>query len=221
MKKPGRKAPLWRKIWYFIWEDDSVLSWIVNVVIAFILIKYLVYPGLGLMFGTTHPVVAVVSGSMEHKLVNGAICGYKPDVYNNDFDSFWQVCGEFYREYDINKNDFYEFPLKNGFNTGDIIVLFGKKPDKINIGDIIVFQSGKPDPIIHRVINKWTEDNIYYFTTKGDHNPSVHSFESQISEDRIIGKAYFKIPFLGYIKLWFVKLLDLLGLQNSVGRLFQ
>ena len=101
------------------------------------------------------------------------------------------------------------------FNTGDIIVLLGKDPEKIQIGDVIVFQSDLPhkrDPIIHRVIEKWNENDLTYFTTKGDHNPTIHGFESKIHEDRIIGKAYLKVPFLGYVKLWFVELLNILGL---------
>ena len=65
MKKKNKST--WQKIWYFIWEDDSVLSWIVNIILAFVLIKFIVYPGLGLVFGTDFPVVAVVSGSMEHE----------------------------------------------------------------------------------------------------------------------------------------------------------
>ena len=55
-----------RKVWKFIWEDDSALSWIVNVILAFVIVKFLIYPGLGLVLHTTHPVVAVVSGSMDH-----------------------------------------------------------------------------------------------------------------------------------------------------------
>ena len=63
--KPGTRAFL-KKAWHFIWEDDSVLSWLVNIILAFVLIKFIVYPGLGFILQTTHPVVAVVSESMEH-----------------------------------------------------------------------------------------------------------------------------------------------------------
>ena len=66
------------KTWKFIWDNDSPLSWILNVIIAFILVKFIIYPGLGLLLGTTHPVVAVVSGSMSHNLENGQICGIFP-----------------------------------------------------------------------------------------------------------------------------------------------
>ena len=57
-----------KKTWRFIWHDDSWASWFVNIIIAFILVKFLIYPGLGFILGTTHPVVAVISGSMEHEV---------------------------------------------------------------------------------------------------------------------------------------------------------
>jgi len=42
--------------------------------------------------------------------------------------------------------------------------------DEINIGDIISFYSGE-DLIIHRVIEKGTDEKGVYFITKGDNNP--------------------------------------------------
>ena len=62
----GYKKKL-KRLWHFIWEDNSVWSWIANIVLAFILIKFIVYPSLGFVLGTTHPVVAVVSESMEDR----------------------------------------------------------------------------------------------------------------------------------------------------------
>lgn len=182
MFKPTKKKvpkTTWQKIWYFIWDDDSVWSWIVNVVIAFVLIKYLIYPGLGFAFGTTHPVVAVVSGSMEHKIAldsrgNLNLCGtYYEKKEAVDYDFYWDVCGSFYGNHNITKDQFSKFIFKSGFNTGDIIVLIGKNPDKIDIGDVIVFRSQQADPIIHRVIHKWKEGDKTYFTTKGDHNAGI------------------------------------------------
>ena len=118
---------------------------------------------------------------------------------------------------------FEEFPFKNGFNTGDIMFLKGTRPENINVGDVIVFRANQPDPIIHRVIKKWEVEGKFHFTTKGDHNPNIISSkkigENDISEERIIGKAKFRVPFLGYIKIWFMELLNLLGL-DFIGRLF-
>ena len=66
MKKKDLNST-WKKVWHFIWEDNSIWSWIVNIILAFILIKFIVYPGLGLALGTSYPIVAVVSNSMEHE----------------------------------------------------------------------------------------------------------------------------------------------------------
>ena len=191
-----------KKMWYFIWEDDSVWSWIVNVVLAFVLIKFIVYPGLGYLLSTSHPVVAVVSESMEH--------------YGN-FDDWWENAGKWYISNNIKKGDFGGFPLINGFNKGDIMVLKGKSPKNIKIGDIIVFWSYKKDPIIHRIVKKWQENGVYYFQTKGDNyntNPTSIKTpvldETKISQDQIVGNAVVRIPLLGYIKIWFVQLLGLL-----------
>ena len=167
MDKRQLKAIL-KKIWYFLWESNSIWSWIANVIIAFVLIKFIVYPGLGLILSTSHPIAAVVSGSMEH---------------DGDFNQWWDsvaVCQrrtctqkEFYNSYNITKEQFLSFKYKNGFNIGDIMVLKGTAPENIKIGDILVFNTYRPDPIIHRVIKKWQENGQYYFKTKGDHNSYV------------------------------------------------
>ena len=198
-----------KQVWNFVWDDDSVWSWLANIALAFIVIKFIVYPGLAFMLGTTHPVVAVVSESMEH---------------NADFDNYWENAKSFYVANNIKKEDFLNFPLKNGFNKGDIMVLRGKKPEDIKVGDIIVFWSARKDPIIHRVIKKWQENGVYYFQTKGDNyitnptsikNPLLD--ETSIRQDKVIGNAVFKIPFLGYIKIWFVEFVvnPVMNLRNS------
>ena len=76
-----RKQPqtTWGKIWHFLWYEDSVASWLVNIVLAFVLIKFVLYPGLGLILGTQFPVVAVVSSSMEH--------------HPSSFDGWWDWQG--------------------------------------------------------------------------------------------------------------------------------
>ena len=191
-----------KRLWHFIWEDNSIWSWIANIALAFILIKYIVYPGLGFLLSTSHPVVAVVSESMQHE---------------GNFDAWWQRASKWYIDNSIEKEGFRDFPFKNGFNKGDIMVLKGKYPENIEIGDIIVFWSAKRDPIIHRVINKWQENNIYYFQTKGDNyktNPvSISNMlldETRISQEQIVGNAVLRIPLLGYIKIEFVDIIGFL-----------
>src|SRR3989344_1636735 len=144
-----------KKIWRFIWKDDSIWSWLVNLVLAFILVKFIIYPGLGLLLGTGFPVVAVVSSSMEH---------------SSNFNEWFNKNSDFYAEFGISKDNFETFPFKNGFNKGDIMILKGVDASDIIIGEVIVFKDGKPDPFIHRVVSKW-KDNKHHFQTKGDNNP--------------------------------------------------
>ena len=85
---------LWKKIvkfWKFVWEDDSIEAWILSAIFAFLIIKFLVYPALGFVLSTTHPVVAVISGSMEHKVaptlnINGEY------VYSDNGSMMFSTC---------------------------------------------------------------------------------------------------------------------------------
>jgi len=179
---------LLHNIWFFIWEDNSIESWIVNVIIAFVLVKFVVYPLLGLLLGTSFPVVAVVSGSMEHNGLN--------------FDSWWKENKAWYAEHGVTKEMMQGYKLKNGFNKGDIIVLRGVKPEKIKVGDIIVYSTDRYKyPIIHRVI----EANSPTFRTKGDNNAGFDP--SPVDEKQVVGKAAFKIPWLGWIKILFTNII--------------
>jgi signal peptidase I len=205
-----------KKTWKFLWESDSALSWILNIIIAFVLVKFIIYPGLGLFLGTTHPVVAVVSGSMSHDLENGNICGYSPSNYESNFDGYWKVCGKWYENNNINKETANTWKFRNGFNKGDIMILMGVKPKDINVGDVIVFKSPLlSDPIIHRAVKK-SLNNTIVFQTKGDHNnDSINQHgEYNVDQSRIIGKAVLRVPYLGWIKILAVDMVQ------YVGRLF-
>jgi signal peptidase I len=191
-----------KKVWHFIWEDNSIWSWIVNIILAFLIIKFLVYPGLGLMFGTTHPVVAVVSGSMEH---DGSFSNW----WNSECGALSQ--GELYDIFGVTQEEFLQYSFKNGFNKGDIMIVFGDRAPQI--GDVIVFNANTPvDPIIHRIINMTEEGPDVYYTTKGDYNCGLNEFEVSVPQDAIIGKAVLRVPLLGWIKVAFVGLLDLVGI---------
>lgn len=219
MRKKRRKKPTttWGKIWHFIWYDDSLLSWAVNIVLAYLIIQFLVYPFLSLLFGTSLPVVAVISCSMDHDYTNcgnrrslDVLCGEIGSGPTNT-DEYWAVCGEFYEERGISQNTFSEFPLKNGFKKGDVIVLRGVEPENVEVGDVLVFMAQRAYPIIHRVV-ELNEDGS--FQTKGDHNPTqiIDSGldETNIVPQAIIGKGFFRIPYVGYVKILAVDALNFL-----------
>ena len=195
-----------KNFWHFLWNEDSIWSWLVNILLAFIIIKFVIYPGIGLALGTNLPVVAVISESMEHNgnfdkwWISPAICDY-----NTTVKSCTQA--DWYASKGITKEEFLSYTMRNGFNKGDIIVLRGVTFDNLKVGDILVYQSKLSYPVIHRVVEK--NDLIQ---TKGDHNyqqilrPELN--EKYILKDQIIGKAWIKIPFLGYVKIWFTELIQ-------------
>jgi signal peptidase I len=214
------KRTWYGKFFYFIWYEDSFTSWVINIILAFIFIKFLFYPLLGVVFGTNLPVVAVVSCSMEHKFTNcgndnimNNLCGV-PGSGGTNFDTFWDNCGEFYEAKGITKDVFKEFKMSGGFNKGDIIFLKGTNIDKLKIGDILVFDAkGRGYPIIHRVIQKDNSSSNNNVQTKGDHNIAQINDgllnEYNVNESQFRGEAIFKVPLVGYIKIWFTDLVNM------------
>ncbi len=210
----GQHHQIHKKVWHFFWHDDSVWSWLANVVVAFLLIRYIVYPVLGLLFGTSFPIVAVVSESMEHSLYDGKLCGKDVAVFRESFDNYWDVCGGWYENSGITKEEFSRFPFQQGFDKGDVIILWRAHKNNLHLGDVLVFQSNRPQPIIHRIVDILQENNDYFYRTKGDHNSN--SFESiletKIPQSRILGKGVLRIPYLGWIKILFVDLVRPFGI---------
>ena len=208
-----------KKGWNWVWNSDSILSWIVALVLIFIFVKLIFFPGLSFIFGTSLPLAGVESSSMDHQIVNDGLgrynlCGHfydKEDKNYVGFDDYWDTCGDWYENKDIEKEQFLGFTLRNGFAKGDIIIVWGRFTPKL--GDIIIFQanseSSAPRPIIHRIVS--IKDGV--IATKGDHNSEQLKMgnnlygtdETTITQDRIIGKAVLKIPYLGWPKIWMVE----------------
>lgn len=188
-----------KKVWYFIWEEDSLESWIVNIILAFVIVKFLIYPALGFFLGTGYPVVAVVSGSMEHS--------------SPDFDRWWEENKEWYTKNNFTKEEF-DVGFNNGFNKGDIIFLKGAKPKNIKEGTVIVYSTGyHVYPIIHRVTKvEVNSSGDYVFQTKGDNNQGEDP--AAVGEQQVVGKAIFRIPLLGWIKIWFTE--SVRGVKDAV-----
>ncbi|MFH0831734.1 MAG: hypothetical protein V1886_02615 [archaeon] len=172
----------WGKIWDFLWNSDSILSWIADLVLLYIIVKWIFFPALGFFLSTSMPSLIVESGSMIHQ---------------GNFDSWWENYGWWYTEQNITKAEVEKWPYHNGINKGDIVVLRGAK--NLNIGDVIIFDVGQRVPIIHRVIKNDTT-----ISTKGDNNQGQLSVEGSISQKQIIGRTIFRIPKLGWAKLFFV-----------------
>lgn len=181
-----------KKFWNFIWNDDSFFSWIVFLVVIFIAIKFVFFPTISFITGTSLPLAIVESCSMHHE---------------ENFDIWWTEYGKWYENKEISKGDFEKFRFKNGFTKGDIFLIFGVETEDINIGDIIIFSSGTENrPIIHRVVG------LNPLQTKGDNNQLQFTSENNaekineidINPTKVIGKVTpIRIPYLGWIKLIF------------------
>ncbi len=223
LKKEQDMAKPWQKIhhhskrcWRFFWHEDSMWSWLANVIVAFMVIRWAVYPLLGLLLGTSFPIVAVVSESMEHGLHNGVLCGEQAAEFQESFDNYWQVCGSWYGQRNISKAQFREFPFPNGFNKGDVIILWRAHQQNLKVGDILIFQGHRPQPIIHRVVKVGQKNGKQQYQTKGDHNSdSIQGDfgETQIEDERIYGKGVIRVPYLGWLKILFVDAVRPLGIE--------
>src|SRR3989344_8457202 len=182
-----------KKFWFLLWKDNSVKGWLFSIIFLFIFIKFIFFPFLNVVTGTTLPLAIVESCSMYH---NGNIL--------SNFDSWLTNHQEKYSDLEINKTEFSLFPMKKGFNKGDILLITRANPEKLEVGDIIVFSASQTNPIIHRIIEIKESNGVRVFSTLGDNNQGQLSFEKEISEEQLVGKATFKVaPYLGWVKLIF------------------
>ncbi len=192
-KKQKKFKDFLDKFWFIVWKDDSFRGWIISILFIFLVIKFVFFPLVSFVAGTSLPLAIVESCSMHH---DGNMF--------SDFDKWWVNNGDKYERFNINKLEFEDFKLKRGFTKGDILFITGADPEKLEKGDIIVFNAGRNRPVIHRIVNIENTSKSYYFSTLGDNNPVQLSSEKRISEDEIIGKASFRIaPYLGWVKLVF------------------
>ncbi len=190
--KKGFKK-FWKKFWFIVWKDNSFKGWIISILFLFIIIKFVFFPLLNLVTGTSLPLAIVESCSMYHS----------GNIFSN-FDNWWNRHDTKYLELGIEEIEFSEFSFKRGFNKGDILFIVGTKPEKLEIGDVIIFEASQANPIIHRIINIKEEQDNYIFSTIGDNNKGQLTFERSISQEKIVGKAVFRmVPYLGWVKLVF------------------
>lgn len=178
-----------KKSWDFL-KEDSWPSFFVGLILAFVLIKLVIFPGLSLLggfsigesfSGRAQPLVIVESCSMYHRI-------HLENIVQN----------KIYSNYGISYEDTSKWSFKKGFTKGDIIWV--SAPKNIKVGDVLIFEADQRNPIIHRVIGV-TEEGVV--TTKGDNNLGLLDSEKEIYPTQFVGKAVFKIPALGWIKLIF------------------
>jgi len=102
------------------------------------------------------------------------------------------------------------YPL---LREGDVVFAYKAPPDQIKPGQIIIFEGVGGKLIIHRVIDVKRVGDRFYYVTKGDNNqiPDIMHFSSGVGipYERVKGvvvsvdNAVVKIPYLGYLSIWF------------------
>ncbi|HIK01994.1 TPA: signal peptidase I [archaeon] len=147
------------------------------------------HSALGYALDTEYPVVSVVSESMEHD---------DPETYSG-----WFIDRNF------NETELENWPFNRGMNKGDLVLVKGSVVSELNAGDVIVYRIGGGKPIIHRIV--WINDSKVY--TKGDNNKNtdqegVH-LAPPVQDQHVQGRAVFRIPLLGWIKIAFMNIVGL------------
>jgi len=173
-------------------KNDYVKTAVAIALIVAIVLGF--FFGLGVALGTAVPVRVVESGSM-------CLEPYGCDGWSHPFDQTLHV--------------------------GDIIIIQSVNPEDLSAdypnSDIIVYQkptlSGNTQatPIVHRIVEKYKVDGIWYFQTKGDGNgvnwpttPTSSEYDSHtlwntgqgIPQDLVLGKVVMRIPYFGWITLF-------------------
>lgn len=193
----------WQKFWYLLWKDQSLKGWLIAVIVLFVVVKFVFFPALNFVSGSSHTLSIVESCSMYHK---------PTALFFFNSNKWWETHQDKYSEYEITKKDFEKYQLMNGFNKGDILFTIKAKPEKLKIGDVILFDAGKNNPVIHRIIKIKQQDSEYIFTTIGDNNdksftPNNNPYnidEINIKQDQLVGRALIRIvPYGGWAKLIF------------------
>lgn len=168
-----------KRFWEFL-KEDSWPSFFVGLILALVIIKFIIFPTLTALTGTSLPLVIVESCSMYHSVSTENI-----------------LQSNLYSERGIYFNQTENWPLNHGFSKGDIIFVLSSK--NLKVGDVVIFAHGTGTPIIHRII----ELSNKTFTTKGDNNWGLLPYEQNVPRENAIGRAVFRIPAIGWIKLIF------------------
>jgi signal peptidase len=92
--------------------------------------------------------------------------------------------------------------MEDTIMVGDLIFIHEVDPDTLVVGDIITFWKPDADPditITHRIVEITETPEGRLFSTAGDNTSGTQAFETDFSEDFIIGVYVARSPILGWI----------------------
>jgi len=96
----GKIRKALNKIWFLLWKDNSFKGWIFSLIFLFVLIKFIFFPFMNLITGTSLPLAIVESCSMYHE----------GNVFSN-FNLWFENHKQKYNNLEIEQNEFKKFDL--------------------------------------------------------------------------------------------------------------
>jgi len=99
--------------------------------------------------------------------------------------------------------------------AGDAVIIKKCTPNDIVLGDVIEYKMNGYT-VIHRVIEIYQKDGEFFFITKGDNNDSKDSIP--VSEDQLIGKVIYKIPYIALPSIWIHNLASKTEVEVETGK---
>lgn len=98
--------------------------------------------------------------------------------------------------------------MKKYINMGDVVIVKKynqNQVEKLKEGEILFFEkNGKL--VLHRIIEKMQNNNIYYFQTKGDNNAAKDEYI--VNQHEVKGKIVMRIRYIGWPAVWLSELLN-------------
>lgn len=89
--------------------------------------------------------------------------------------------------------------MQSVYPTGSLLYIKDVNPETLEVGDVITYKMAGGTLCTHRIIEIVPDEdnpNIVRFRTKGDENDTA---DPLVDCDRVVGKAVFCIPLLGYL----------------------
>lgn len=83
------------------------------------------------------------------------------------------------------------------YPVGSLIYVKEKDPETLQVGDVITYRLSEDTVVTHRIVE--IDAQAQTVTTKGDANESNDG--QPVAFDLIVGKAEYKIPYLGFISM--------------------
>ncbi|RHV38187.1 signal peptidase I [Ruminococcus sp. OM05-10BH] len=87
--------------------------------------------------------------------------------------------------------------MEPNYPVGSLIFVKEIEPDQLEVGDVITYRLNSDTVVTHRIVE--IDKEAQTVTTKGDANSSNDG--SPVPYSEIVGKAHFKIPYLGYVSM--------------------